>query len=468
MKPVAFGKRGDFIDAHLLRQGLVSTVEGQAVSVSSLDDAFVVLALLNSQVFQYVINQYCGQHKYPGYVNLFPTPDFQSRELQLAGQRAREIVSRKELASSFDETAPLFVRAVDCSDSNSLVGVAALCERLRAEIAKLEADLNGSVFSAYLLHNNAREVIAAYCNNQPTDSLWISSSEGSYSAAHSVMSYAIGCVYGRWDIRFATGERQATELSDPFASLPVCAQGVLQEKGGVPAATAPEGYPLRIDWNGILIDDPDHSDDIVRRVREVVELIWKDQSDAIEQEACATLGVDELRDYFSAPGKGGFWDDHLSRYSKSRRKAPIYWLLQSSKKNYSLWLYYHRLDKDLLFKALVNYVEPKLRLEKSGLDTLRKQKAEAGDSSKEARRLAKELERHEDFLSELRDFEDKLRRAANLHLEPDLNDGVVLNIAPLWELVPWKEAENYWDELTEGEYEWSSISKQLRQKGLVK
>ena len=41
----------------------------------------------------------------------------------------------------------------------------------------------------------------------------------------------------------------------------------------------------------------------------------------------------------------------MSRYSKSRRKAPIYWLLQSSKKNYALWIYYHRLDKDILFKA---------------------------------------------------------------------------------------------------------------------
>lgn len=122
----------------------------------------------------------------------------------------------------------------------------------------------------------------------------------------------------------------------------------------------------------------------------------------------------------------------------------------------------------MLFKALVNYVEPNIRLEESRFAAFRAQKSADAATGKGAKRLAEEAERQEDFLSELRDFESKLCPAASLNLERDLKDGVVLNIAPLHELVPWKEARKYWDELLEGKYEWSSIGKQLREKGLVK
>jgi len=243
---------------------------------------------------------------------------------------------------------------------------------------------------------------------------------------------------------------------------------MLQEPDGLPATQHPHGYPLRIDWDGILVDDPDHSNDIIRRVRDVLEAIWRERADAIEKEACEILGVADLRDHFRMPGAGGFWDDHVKRYSKSRRKAPIYWLLQSSKKNYARWIYYHRFDKDILFKALLNYVEPKIRREESRLDELRSQKSVLSPAAKGAKKLDKDIDRQDTLLSELRDFEDKLRRAANLHLDPDLNDGVVLNIAPLRELVPWKEAKSYWDDLMDGKYEWSSIGKELRDRSLVR
>ncbi len=298
-------------------------------------------------------------------------------------------------------------------------------------------------------------------------------------AAKQLLSYSVGCLFGRWDVTIIQSVGRMAPPDAPSESLRPCPPGMLKGPDDLPATKAPNDYPIRIDWDGIIPDDPDHSEDIVRRVREVLELIWKDRAEAIEKEACEVLGVKELRDYFRKPGKGGFWDDHVSRYSKSRRKAPIYWLLQSSKKNYALWLYYHRLDKDILFKARQNYVEPKIRLEQSRLDSLRSQKTALG-AAKGAKKIDKDIERQEALLGELKDFAEKLERAAKLNFgnpeklksevvyDPDLNDGVVLTIAPLWELVPWKEAKGYWEELLEGKYEWSSMGKLLRRKGLVK
>jgi hypothetical protein len=98
---------------------------------------------------------------------------------------------------------------------------------------------------------------------------------------------------------------------------------------------------------------------------------------------------------------------------------------------------------------------------------LRAQRAAAGASGGGVKQIEKNIDRQEELLSELQDFEQKLRRIANLHLDPNLNDGVIINIAPLHVLVPWKEAQKYWDELLDGKYEWSSIGKQLREKGIV-
>ncbi len=321
-----------------------------------------------------------------------------------------------------------------------------------------------------------------------------------------LISYLVGLLLGRWDARFALHPELIPDLPGAFDPLPVCPPASLVNVDGLPAfrgqivseawlrarpdaITLPEmvgdqvvskdgqlhpatisdeEYPIRIAWEGILVDDPDHPDDIVTRSHEVLELLFPGRGEAVEQEACQVLGVKNLREYFRKPGAGGFWMDHVKRYSKSRRKAPIYWLLQSSRKNYALWLYYHRLDKDLLFKALTQYVEPKIRLEEEHLKSIRAQRGQFGTGGKQAKELDQAMDRQADLLLELEDFRDKLRRAADLGLEPDLNDGVVLNIAPLWELVPWNEAKKYWQELLEGKHEWSSIGKQLKAKGLVK
>ena len=48
---------------------------------------------------------------------------------------------------------------------------------------------------------------------------------------------------------------------------------------------------------------------------------------------------------------------------------------------------------------------------------------------------------------------ERLKYAADRNLVPDLNDGVVLTIAPPRERMPWAEAKRYWQELQAGTYE---------------
>ena len=52
---------------------------------------------------------------------------------------------------------------------------------------------------------------------------------------------------------------------------------------------------------------------------------------------------------------------HLKQYSKSRRKAPIYWPLSTSSGSYKLWLYYPNLTDQTLFTAVNDFIEPKLK-----------------------------------------------------------------------------------------------------------
>lgn len=468
--------------ARVLPSETIFHAKGPGVFVVE-EERYAMLGLMNSRVFQNLLQLQMTFGSYEvGVIQRTPISDL-SRPLGVRlGKLALFCVNLKRDLDRANETShvfhlPTLLQVTGDTLAERLAAWQTRVAETEQRLAEHQSEIDDIAFRLYGIEGEERRAIEEVVSGQL---LVVSEEENEADRAEEeietetianakslvvdLLSYTLGCTFGRWDIRFATGELPLPELPDPFAPLPAYSPGML-----VPTLVTGH-YPLTTDLDGILVDDSDHPDDIIRRVREVLEVIWQERAEAIEHEVCEILDIKDLRDYFRKPGNGGFWMDHVRRYSKSRRKAPIYWLLQSSKKNYALWIYYHRLDKDILFKVLLNYVEPKLSLVLNQLSFVRNQVQQAkdqGQGTKDIRKLENDAERLESFVSELRDFEDKLRRAANLHLEPDLNDGVVLNIAPLYELVPWKEAKNYWEELLAGKYEWSSISKQLREKGLV-
>jgi hypothetical protein len=232
---------------------------------------------------------------------------------------------------------------------------------------------------------------------------------------------------------------------------------MLQNAQGLPAGPqdVPAAYPIRIPWPGILVDDPNHPLDIERRVREVIDIIWKDRADAIEQEACEILGVKSLRDYFRKPS--GFFADHLKRYSKSRRQAPIYWPLSTASGTYTLWLYYHRLNVQTLYTCVTDFVKPKLDTVTADADRLQS-KTQTGGTAKERA----ELQELRDFQAELQEMHDELLRVAQLPWKPNLNDGVLITASPLWKLFrlpKWqKDLKACWEELAAGDYDWAHLA----------
>ncbi len=362
-------------------------------------------------------------------------------------------------------------------------------------VLALSNEISESVASAYALPDiDYEDFEVSPDDHRIQDDFGIYESQAS---AFYVVQFVVGCSLGRWDVRIAIDPSLAPNLPDPFDPLPICPPGMLVDSDGMPAEpsrivseewlraradastlptdgsaknpTIPDSeYPLRISWEGVLVDDPGfngdrpHRDDIVRRVREVLDLLWKDKSHEIEQEACDILGVSDLRDYFRKPS--GFFQDHLKRYSKSRRKAPIYWPLSTASGSYTIWLYYHRLNDQTLYMAVNKYVAPKISEVERGIAQIENDLKAA--SGREATRLTDRLNEARAFLGELRDLREELLRIAALPYKPDLNDGVIINAAPfhrLFRLRSWaKDTEDCWKKLEHGEYDWAHLAYTIR------
>ncbi len=132
--------------------------------------------------------------------------------------------------------------------------------------------------------------------------------------------------------------------------------------------------------------------------------------------------------------------------------------LQVPSKTWGLWLYAPRLSREMLF-AIVREAEQRQRLAEQQIGHLQRE-AETGSGGRKASEVAKELEAEQKLAVELASFRAEAERIANLGWEPDLDDGMVLNAAPLADLFPaWKDAAAYRKELRAGKHEWATVAR---------
>jgi len=245
-----------------------------------------------------------------------------------------------------------------------------------------------------------------------------------------LLSWANGVAFGRFDWRLATGERAAPAEPGPFDPLPEKSPGML-----------PDGVEPFHSHAGILVDDQGHPHDLARLVEEVLGRVDVSVPDDIRRWL--------QRDFFAF---------HLQRYSKSRRKAPIYWPLSTASGGYTLWVYYPSLNNQTLFTAVNDFLDGP----NGKLTQVSRECAELRmKGSSRSRDEENQYETLQTFEQELTDLRDTLLKIAPTY-QPNHDDGVQITAAPLWPLFrhkPWQKVlKDTWTKLEKGDYDWAHLA----------
>jgi hypothetical protein len=415
-----------------------------------------------------------------GVIQRTPVPRLTKANREDLAQISHSAWSIKRSLDSRIETSHAFILPglLQVVGANVMSRAAAWSEHIRASEAALAAihvDIDERCFALYGIDEADRQTITAGFGGTPLNGLSIDGSDAedggeggdegdevesttdAASLAADLASWAVGVAFGRFDVRLVTGARRLLSEPAPFEPLPSAAPGMLTDAEGVPLAPSP-AYPLAIPNSGMLVDDPGHEQDLAARVRKVFNVTLGDDSDRWWNDVAKLLDPKghDLRAWLG----GSFFEHHLKRHSKSRRKAPILWQLGTPSGRYTVWLYAHRLTRDSFFQLQNEVVGPKLTHEEGQLTSLI-QNAGGLPSATERKKIAAQ----EDFVEELRALLAEIKRVAPLW-NPNLDDGVVLTMAPLWRLVPqykpWqKELKSKWDELAAGKYDWAHLAMHL-------
>jgi len=209
---------------------------------------------------------------------------------------------------------------------------------------------------------------------------------------------------------------------------------------------------------GILPLDEGHLEDFVALLEEALAEKCNEAAGATLRDALSALGVQNLREYVRRAD--GLYAAFRRLFSASQRRGMPVFNISTLSGSFAVWVDLRRASRDAMFRVQNDYVAPKLAHEQRRLDVLR---AEGGANPTTAQRNA--IEAQEGLLEELQSFFDEVRRVAPFW-KADLDDGVVINLAPLWRLVAqdraWqKELRTTWDALCRGEYDWAHLAMHL-------
>jgi len=220
----------------------------------------------------------------------------------------------------------------------------------------------------------------------------------------SLISYAIGCIFGRYSLDveglcYAGGEwdtsKYKTIIPDADNILPIC-------------------------------DDEYFDDDLLGKIVNFVEVVYGKETleENLRFIADALGGKGTAREVIRNYLLNDFYADHLKIY----QKRPIYWQFSSGKKNgFKALIYMHRYQPDLLARMRTDYVHEQQERYRTQITMLEDAAASAAPSDKV--KLNKKIAKLKDQALEIAQFEEKIHHLADQMIAIDLDDGVKVNYA---------------------------------------
>jgi hypothetical protein len=416
------------------------SMRGPAVIPISASQAYL-MGFFNSRLIRTLIQMQTASQTYTTGVLKelrWVEPDEQTRVT--VEETASEVFALTRRLLSTVETDPFFA-GIFAGDSNNrrqsvreyYVWRAHFVEELNEALPKLQSKIDDAIARLYGVTTAEIERCERSDDEDTPYAEFPPRFAFSQSEAEVLVSYLWGIAIRRWQMK---NEVKVPQLNDAAPRSP-------------PASTQ------RTDQIGIVVEDPGHRLDIVDLVEAELIAMFPDQAEDRLGYLEERLGA-SLRQWVGR----SFFGRYLAAYSAFGRSAPLYWQLGTPGGLYSVWLFFHAVTKDTLFRVQDEVVAPKLSHEQRQLN-LRRTDGGATNAAKQQKAIDDQVK----LVAEVQSLLDEVKRVAPLwHPYPE--DGVILNAAPLWRLFPqnrpWqKEVKACWDELCAGKLDWSHVAMHL-------
>ena len=242
------------------------------------------------------------------------------------------------------------------------------------------------------------------------------------------LSYAVGCIMGRYSINksgliIANSDDILELLENKF--IVKGTDGEIRQE--IESKFLPDEF-------GIIpiTDEKDFSNDIVEKVKEFIKCVYGEENlkDNLNFIAEALGNKDNkpaeeiIRTYFIKD----FYSDHLQRY----QKRPIYWLMNSGKKNaFSCLFYMHRYEPLTVARVRADYLIHYQEMLENKRKFIERQLYAEDITAKEKKNVEKELKDLDVLLKELREYANEVKHIAEQKIVLDLDDGVNVNYEKL-------------------------------------